>query len=364
VEAIGIARLSDSIKLISRISNSCEPVSPRLILKFIFVSLIIAAVTASTGCGGSTAGAAEIDPVPLSNAPNPLATPTYDGSGQSVEPDVVFVQSGWHGFTYWMAFSPYPNGNERDENPSILASNDGTDWGLPTGLVNPLALPSTRDKELADASIFYDADSNQLWVYYIDVFATTMSLLRLTSSDGITWQNGGVLFTVPDQEILSPTVAKVGSYKMWVVNGGSQGCYTTSPLTVDYRSSPDGVRWSDPQATDMAQTGYSIWHINVVWIPSKQEYWAAVSAFPSGLNCDSTVLFFSTSMDGLHWTSYQKIALDKGASWDRDQIYRSVFLYDPAKDQISLWYSARGGQQWHIGFTKGNYDEFQAWLTQ
>ena len=45
------------------------------------------------------------------NAPAPLVTPTYDGSGQVVHPDVVHVPGGWNGYEYWMGMTPYPNGN-------------------------------------------------------------------------------------------------------------------------------------------------------------------------------------------------------------------------------------------------------------
>jgi len=62
---------------------------------------------------------------PLANAPTWQNTPTYDGSGQVVNPDVVYFPSGWHGYKYWLAMTPYPNSNDDYENPSILVSNDG-----------------------------------------------------------------------------------------------------------------------------------------------------------------------------------------------------------------------------------------------
>jgi hypothetical protein len=80
-------------------------------------------------------------PEPLMNAAAPLTIPTYDGSGQLTEPDVIFFNSHWHGFQYWMAFSPYPFTNPAEENPSIVVSNDGVNWQVPDGLVNPLVLP-------------------------------------------------------------------------------------------------------------------------------------------------------------------------------------------------------------------------------
>jgi hypothetical protein len=327
-------------------------------------------------CNLGSTQVAPVPAVPLMNAKNPLATPTYDGSGQSVEPDITYFTSRWHGFHYWMACSPYPNGNQRDENPSILASNDGMNWQVPPGLVNPLAQPSPGDMELADASIFYDSDSDQLWVYYIDVFPTSMNLKRLTSADGVTWHNDGVLFTAPNYQILSPTVSKIDkTYYMWVVNGGDVGCTTTSGTSVDLRSSVDGIHWSDPQPVSMNQPGHSVWHINVKWIPSEQEFWVAASAFAQSANCAGTVLFFQRSRDGVNWTSYSRVALDKGKGkvWDEDQIYRSTLWYDPSSDRLSIWYSARGGEppsipaqigQWHVGLTQGDYRELVAWLSQ
>src|SRR5439155_20610297 len=69
----------------------------------------------------SAASAADL----LAHAPNPDTTPTYDGTGQVVEPDVIHVPRGWNGYEYWMAVTPYPCGDESLENPSILVSHDG-----------------------------------------------------------------------------------------------------------------------------------------------------------------------------------------------------------------------------------------------
>ena len=325
-----------------------------------------------TACGSGGSRSPAVSAVPLVNAKNSLLTPTYDGSGQSVEPDVTVFVSPWHGFKYWMVYSPYPNGNERDENPSILASNDGVNWQVPSGLVNPLALPSANDLYLADASLFYDPKSDQLWVYYIDVFKASMNMRRLTSPDGVNWRDDGVVFTEPDYDILSPTVSVLGdTYYMWTINSGSAGCTTTTGTAVEYRTSLDGIHWSAPQPSDMAQPGYFVWHINGKWIPSKQEFWVVAAAFPRGTNCAATVLFFLTSQDGVRWTSYNRIALNKGTTWDQDEIYRSTLWYDSSTDRLSVWYSARGGVpptipyqagEWHVGLTQDDYVEFAAWL--
>jgi hypothetical protein len=193
--------------------------------------------------------------IPLVNASSPLTIPTYDGSGQVTEPNVIFFESSWHGFKYWMVFTPYPNGNASKENPSIVVSEDGFSWQVPLGLVNPLDLPLASDRHLADASIFYDQNSDRIWVYYIryrDVIQVqNIQVLRLVSADGNHWQNEGVLFTVPIHEILSPSVAKIGdTYSMWSVKASSAGC-RTSGTAVEYRVSSDGAKWSQPQPTTL-----------------------------------------------------------------------------------------------------------------
>ncbi|MBO9605718.1 MAG: hypothetical protein J7639_07195, partial [Paenibacillaceae bacterium] len=60
--------------------------------------------------------------------------PTYDGSGQTVHPCVLFFPEGWKGHRYWMAFTPYPDGNDQFENPSLVVSGDGVRWFVPPGL--------------------------------------------------------------------------------------------------------------------------------------------------------------------------------------------------------------------------------------
>lgn len=30
----------------------------------------------------------------------------------------------WNGYRYWLSYTPYPNGNDKYENPTIVGSND------------------------------------------------------------------------------------------------------------------------------------------------------------------------------------------------------------------------------------------------
>ena len=78
------------------------------------------------------------------NTHTPLTTPTYDASGEATHPGVYDAGTGqtWNGYRYWMVMTPYPNSDATKENPSILASADGTTWVVPAGLTNPIASPN------------------------------------------------------------------------------------------------------------------------------------------------------------------------------------------------------------------------------
>ena len=320
---------------------------------------------------------------PLANAPSPQVTPTYDGSGEAVHPDVVYFPRGWRGWEYWLVVTPYPGDDTGHENPSILVSHDGASWQEPPGITNPIARPDTSF--LADGDLLYNRASDQLWVYYVHqrINGTTHAMRKI-SSDGVDWgpqssEPGQSLFTVPDHELLSPAILKVGpTYWMWSVNSGSVGCHATA-TTIQYRTSANGTDWSAPEDTDGTQAGQVPWHLDVIHVPSKNEFWMLLSAFPQGLSCHNTALFFAKSVDGIHWTTYTRSVLScdrpalppgsasekpstAGRGWDRGQIYRATLLYDAGNDLLRVWYSANDGSVWHVGYTERNYSEFQRLL--
>ena len=338
---------------------------------------ILVILAGCTSCSYS-APASPPDPlIPLQNAAAPQTTPTYDGSGQTTEPSVHFFDSGWNGYQYWLIVQPYPNGDNSKENPSMLVSNDGSSWAVPPGLINPIALPTFPPSvgHFDDGDLFYDAASDQLWVYYIredyNGHLAISHVLRNVSSDGVLWSHAQDMLQVPGVAIFSPTIEKIGSsYYMWSVNGSNGGCNSASTAT-EYRISSDGLHWSLPQSVNISQPGYVVWHLEVKSVPSKQEYWMLLAAYPAGKNCGSTVLFFAKSIDGVNWTTYSHATLGVGSGWDSGAIYRSAFVYDSTQDLLKVWYSAwrvvpgtTDMTEWHLGFTSGKYTHLLEYLEQ
>ena len=165
-----------------------------------------------------------------------------------------------------------------------------------------------------------------------------------------------------------PVLQVGGQYRMWSVRtAGTNGGCTSSSNVLEYRTSTNGTVWSAPVATDFAQPGYIPWHVEVIHVPSKNEFWALMSAYPTGdpavANCSNTDLFFARSSDGIHWTTYNRAALlpSLGVAWDGAQIYRSTLLYDEANDRLRIWYSASNKDAvwtWHQGYAERNYTQF------
>jgi len=302
----------------------------------------------------------------FANAAAPLETPTFDGSGQAVHPGIVQFAHPWHGFKYWLVVTPYPQSDKKVEDPSILASNDGSTWQVPSGLTNPIALPTTAF--LADGDLVYDPASDQLWVYYVEqnVSAHTR-VLRKTSADGVHWSAEELVVTVLDYELVSPAVEKISDkFYMWSVNSGTVGS-CADVMNMEMRTSSDGRNWSAPQTASISTPGYRIWHVEVINVPSKNEQWMLSTASRTSVQCvRETLQLFARSTDGLNWQAFTKPALAPGTGWDNSHIYRSTMLYDSATDRLTIWYSGRNGTTgiWHLGFTTGNYTQFADWLNK
>jgi hypothetical protein len=81
------------------------------------------------------------------------------------------------------------------------------------------------------------------------------------------------------------------------------------------------------------------WHLDVQWIPSRNEYWMVFNGKNSS-SCGTTALYFATSPDGVTWKTEAEPMLVAGdIPALRDIVYRTTFEYDPSTDRVTLWYS-------------------------
>lgn len=319
-------------------------INHRILLLFLILILILLVLAVSNEKSEKLSSA-----INVTNADTYLNTPTYDGSGQVVHPDIVYFPNGWHGYNYWMAITPYPNGNDSYENPSILASNDGETWEIPSGLTNPIdATPQVGHD--CDPDLIYDDITDGLWCYYVECGNSSSYLKMRKSSDGMNWSEEKDIFNLPNYQILSPAIVKVGStYHMWYVDVGEKGCKAKS-TTVKYKTSFDGANWSEFQMVNISIPNRVIWHVDVY--PYESHYPMLIAAYPYGSTCGHCDLFYAYSDDKINWNvTSNPILKNSDSKWDNAEIYRSTFVVD--RGTFKIWYSARNTMdEWHIGYTE------------
>ena len=278
---------------------------------------------------------------------------TYDGSGQVVHPDIAFGVDGLDAKPR-LAITPYPWGNANYENPSLFEGAGRDAWFEPAGITNPVVRPSGG--YLSDPDILWLADQRELWLYYRHVDDGNEVLLT-RSTDGVRWTQPRVVLRVPNHQAVSPTVVRRGpnDWLMWTVNSGATGC-SSSTTSVELRRSGDGLTWSSPTTAALVQPGVYPWHIEVQWIPARQEYWALYNGKVAG-SCTTDALYVATSADGLAWKTYRSPILRRGAIPEfADVVYRATFAYDAQRDVVSLWHSGARftsrGYEWHAAFER------------
>jgi hypothetical protein len=288
---------------------------------------------------------------------------TADGFHQTVHPDYAFMPS-WSPRRYLVA-TPYAFSDVNLENPSLFSQAPDYDW-LAHGS-NPIVRPSSG--YLSDPDMVAVQERNELWIYYRQANKRN-SIWLIRSSDGLSWSEPRRVLSAPRQMIVSPSVTRVSrnDWMMWSVNAGKEGC--TGPSTfIELRRSTDGVHWTPPTEITLSQPPFSIWHIEVQWVPSRAEFWALYNVKRPG-DCNTEMLFLATSPDGVNWTTYPSPVLRAGAIPEfRQIVYRSTFAYNPRTDNIRFWFSGAHwephGYVWHTVYQRRKRaDVFAAIATQ
>lgn len=288
----------------------------------------------------------------LFNNQTKLTIPTYEGSGQSVHPDIYYNPSGWNGYKYWMVMTPYPNGNDLYENPSIVVSNDGYNWIVPIGLINPIDPTPSQSYNSDPALVFKNGN---LYLYYREVSGGYDRLKVRTSTDGIHWSDEHDSLELPNYDLVSPSIiydSTDNKFYMWHVRTGSDGSRASHTWIV-LRNSTDGINWGDEQSTSISTdfvTDRIPWHTNVEYIPEIDEYWTVLSAGIDEANKE-TELYFGYSTDKLDWNFLPGKIIGLGREWDNSNIYQSEIKY--IDGTVKIWYSARNdNNKWNMGYAQ------------
>ena len=249
------------------------------------------------------------------------------GDFQACHPKVLYFKDGWHNYTYWMAYTPYPNHNSAYENPCIAVSNDMLNWTTPKGMDEVLLedLSDVEDENIynSDTHLVYNEDLDQIEVYwrYVDDNKNEMILNRKICKNGRSWSEKEEClhsYNRKEQDYVSPAIIyEDGLYKMWYV----------AKMKIFYMVSKDAKNWGRPIEIPVEYgDNYVTWHIDV--IHSDIGYEIISVAYDRSTNDRSKMsLYYFYSEDNLSYTE-PKIILEprKDDSWDGRGLYRSSIL--------------------------------------
>jgi hypothetical protein len=270
--------------------------------------------------------------------PTQLALVTPDGSGQTTHPSVVYFADGWGvgSKKWWMTATPYAAGNNTLENPCIWSSDDGIAWAVPAGATNPLVAKPT-DGYNSDPCMVWDDQTFKLKIYWRRQNNTPIPdvsyICMIQSADGITWTDAaGTNVVGMSSDDLTTNCAVIGPQTATDGNNDVSPCIikegandwhywcTMGTNIIYYRTSLDGITWSDPPtACTQVITGYHlnsnvIWHLGVLWSPTLNKY-LMFGCLRTGFER----VFLLESTDKTTWTrlTYDVFAKNtNAAAWD------------------------------------------------
>lgn len=134
-----------------------------------------------------------------------LNIPTYEKSNQIVHPDILIRQESPK---FILAFTPYPNTNDKFENPCIVISDDGLNFREEKEGINPL-VPAPKKDHNDDPDLTIHNETYQL-IYLETVRPDYQNLMLLTSKDRINWDKSILHTEAPvgmkDGFMLSPAL--------------------------------------------------------------------------------------------------------------------------------------------------------------
>jgi hypothetical protein len=270
-----------------------------------------------------------------------LSLQTYEGSGQAVHPDVVFLPQGFgvQGWRYWMALTPYPHARERYENPSVLASHDGLNWVAPCS--NPVVpAPTAKQDHLSDVDLLW-VDGRLRLYYRESVYSRKPAEHRIQvveSADGEHWTPPRQVLA-SHELLLSPSLTFTAhGFVMWEVSAG----------IIWRRQSADGYAWGEREATHVAglAPGQEPWHLDVTLADEK------LHILLNSVGVDGHRLHYGFSLDGGRSWRVDPYLIERGYGFETAQHYRATMVphpHDPSVHQ--MWYSARSeAMVWSIAY--------------
>ena len=266
-----------------------------------------------------------------------IQTPYPGALNQPYHPCVLYFDTAWNGYKYWMSESPFPKGanpyRDRYENPCIHCSNDGINWTTPIGLVNPIddliASEIANKDYMSDPHIVYRDDLDRIECWYRITYATDSNhtyILRKYSTDGVHWSEREIIYDCID----NGTNEMIRSQAVIWEDNKYKFLYTDRSEKVKYGEWDGSSNWTFNACT--ISDNKSIWHLDFGKNPTDNSYYMIAYS-----KKDSDVKYYRSD-DKINWT-YVKTLLTTGndSTFWNSTLYRSCATYN--------------GKEWLLYFT-------------
>jgi len=269
----------------------------------------------------------------------------YAGNIQNVHPKVLFFEKPCFEHSYWMSYTPYPNGNPDYENPCIAYSDDGLHWeNIDNNPIEEVVNP--KSNYYSDCHIVYNETAGTLecWYRYTNEIEKEEIIYRQTSEDGLNWGKQEELYQSDGvAKALSPSVIynkERHLYQIWVV------CWEKEH-SIRYFESKNGDDWQLIQTFEFDYTQqeeeFLPWHIDVSLIDGRYVMTTMVKGLTKSKHW---ILFLSVSTNNETWSTPQPIKIPE-VNGDKNMMYRSCLV--KAYTQYRLYYSIRNNNKHWIG---------------
>lgn len=297
---------------------------------------------------------AELKRVSGANAKKPLNIPTYfPTDNHAVHPRVFRDTSKKFGYEWIMAFTPYSFGGDRYENPSIVVSDDGINWYVPTGLTNPIVSTTLAGViHLSDVDLFSNGTELELWYRESHKTNKQSRILRMKSTNTVNWSNPEVIFDYGGGYGYgaSSVVYKDGVYELYY-----NRFMSLSREGYCVRKGTPG-NWSEevPVNFEFSEMfkGHVSWHIEVNYLDGK--YICLNHAAPGQF--EGGKLFYFDSTDGVNFKNCKLLIAPSDNGFDSAYLYKSSLI--KKDNEYWIYYSGFTKRaENHIGLAIGtNFD--------
>lgn len=287
-----------------------------------------------------------------------IVVDTPEGTRQPYHPSVLFFESGWNSWSYWMAYTPMPIGakpyTDRWECPCVMVSNDGVNWEWPgdkKALDDLMEYQISRKDYFSDPHLVYNAKERKMQIYYrlsegSDI-EKKITLIRRETEDGVHWSDRQLL-SYDDNliEWLCPTSPAFrcvnNTYQMWFVEEGHHD--RTKKREIYTATSDDGLVWKDSCKCQLSGIDINPWHIDCQCFSGI--FWLTIYDFTQRVS-------IWKSTDGIHFVYVKDILHPsyKNGSFYRIGLYRTCLVSD--LDGYKAYFSAKNGRSVTIGLMQG-----------